>query len=152
MKFETVLEESFKRYNIIYTGTRKDYKIHDKAPHIIAIDQKYDVDGHGESILGINLNYYDGDVKKLLKAINKADDKHGYRAFDMKVKVKELTSRDEKKFQEWLKNKKIDRYEKLINEFPALGKFIRRYKINGITSKKREIFGVDDREPEEPEN
>ena len=147
MKFDNVLEEAFKRYNIEYTGTRENYKIHDKSPHILAIDQKYNVDGHGESILGINLNYYDGDVKKLLKQVQLADNKNGYRAFDAKVKFKDYTTKDRKKFEEWLKNKKIDRYEKLAAQFPTLIQYLRRYKINGITSKKREIFGFDDREP-----
>ena len=160
MKFNNVLIETnsnnnenklltcaFRRYNLEYKGTRENYKIHDKSPHILALDQKYNVDGHGESILGINLNYYDGDVKKLLKQVQSADNKNGYRAFDARVKFKEFTAKDKKKFDEWFKNKKIDRYEKLISQFPVLAQYLRRYKLNGITSQKREIFGFDDREP-----
>ena len=64
MEFEKVLSESFKRYKLKYKGTRPDYEIHDPTPHVISIDDQYDVDGNGLSILGINLNYYSGDLKK----------------------------------------------------------------------------------------
>ena len=57
MKFNNILSESFKRYKLSYIGTRKNYKIKDPNPYVLCIDEKYNVDGKGKSILGINLNY-----------------------------------------------------------------------------------------------
>jgi len=137
MLLSDVLKESFKRYKLVYDGTRPDYKIHDPKPYVLAIDDDYNVDNNGRSILGINLNYYKGDVNKLISNINKNDNKNGFRAFNIKAKVKYKLSKDKKAVKEWEIRNKKKRWKKLIEEFPYLGKFIRRYKISGIKSKKR---------------
>ena len=87
MRFEEVIQESFKRLNLKYSGTRPDYDINDPSPYILVLDDNYNVDGKGRSILGINLSYYKGDVKELIKKINKADNEAGYRLFDTKNKI-----------------------------------------------------------------
>lgn len=141
MEFKETLNESFKRYRLRYKGTRPSYKIHDPAPYVLSIDDNYNVDGKGKSILGINLNYIkDRNIKKLLDDINKADNESGFRAFDIKMKIKKKVIKDKSKLER-IKATEISerrkRYKNLIEEFPFLGKFVRRYKIVGITSKKR---------------
>ena len=66
MKLENLLTESFKRMRLKYSGTRPEYKIKDPNPYVLVIDDDYDVDGNGKSILGINLNYVNSDKAKLI--------------------------------------------------------------------------------------
>jgi len=138
MEFDNVLNESFKRYKLKYKGTRPDYEIHDPSPYILAIDEKYNVDGNGMSVLGINLNYYKGDIKKIIDEINTKDNKAGFRGFEMKSKVKKRLSK--KDISEWETSERKRRYKNLIEQFPYMAKYIRRYKISGIDSKKRKII------------
>ena len=142
MEFDQILNESFRRYKLRYRGTRPDYEINDPNPYILAVDEKYNVDGNGMSVLGVNLNYYNGDVDKLIDDINKNDNKSGFRGFDMKVKLKKRFTKDD--IQEWEVSERKRRYKELIENFPYLGKFIRRYKVNGpagtgIQDKKRKL-------------
>lgn len=139
MKFDVVLQESFKRLNLKYSGTRPDYDINDPSPYILVIDDEYNVDGKGRSILGINLDYYKGDVKELINKINKADNEAGYRMFDVKKKIKRLTSKNKEEAEEEIVSDKKKRYENLIKKFPELAKYIRRYKYDGITNQKRAL-------------
>lgn len=141
MKFQQVLNESFPKYKLTYKGTRPDYEIHDKNPFVLAIDRKYNVDDNGESILGINLNYYNGNVEDLIKKVNDADNDAGFKGFDTKLAVKKFLNKKEN-FSEYEERKRKERYKNLINNFPYLGKFIRRYKKtgpkgSGIQSQKR---------------
>lgn len=140
MNFEQSLNESFKRYRLKYNSTRPDYEINDTNPYVLSIDDDYNVDGHGKSILGINLNYYKGDVNKLIDDINKLDNKEGFRGFEGRVKLKKHFAKDKSKIEEWAGNQRKKRYKTLIENFPYLGKFIRRYKVTGISSQKRAIF------------
>lgn len=144
MEFEKILNESFPRYTLSYKGTRKDYEINDKNPYILAIDRKYNVDDNGESILGINLNYYNGSVEKLIKKVNDADNEAGFRGFETKLNVKKFLNKNDK-FDEYEENMRKKRYKNLIDNFPYLGKFIRRYKKSGpkgtgIQSQKRKFL------------
>jgi hypothetical protein len=144
VNFEEVLTESFKRYKLKYQGTRPDYEINDPNPYVLSIDDDYNVDGNGKSILGINLNYYNGDVNKLINDVNKADNEGGYRGLDGRIKLRKHFSKKEGNVEEWAANKRKARYNNLIENFPYLGKFIRRYKIDGpggtgVQSKKRAI-------------
>lgn len=137
-------EESFKRYAIRYKGTRPNYKINDPNPHVLAIDTSYNVDQNGESILGINLDYYNGDVKKLVKQVDDADNEAGFRGFDTKLAVKKFLNKSDN-FSEYEERKRKERYKNLINNFPYLGKFIRRYKKSGpkgsgIQSQRRKFL------------
>lgn len=141
MKFEESLNESFPRYKLRYKGTRPDYEIHDKNPYVMAIDRQYNVDGNGESILGINLNYYNGNAKKLIKKVNNADNEAGFKGFETKLRVKKFLNKDED-FSEYEEKQRKERYNNLIKTFPYLGKFLRRYKKkgpkgSGIQSQKR---------------
>lgn len=144
MKFEESLNEAFKRYKLTYKGTQKNYKINDPFPYVLSIDNSYNVDGKGESILGVNLNYYNGDLKKLISQINKADNEAGFTGFDTISKIKKKISKDKEKVEDWEVSKRKERYNNFISEFPHMGKFIRRYKIrgpqgSGIQNKKRVI-------------
>ena len=139
MEFEEVLNESFKRYKLTYSGTRPDYEINDENPYVLSIDDDYNVDGHGKSILGINLNYYSGDVKKLIDDVNRTDNEAGYRGFDGKVMIRKHIYKDKQKSEEWISRNKKQRYLNLIENFPYLGKFIRRYKVAGIQSQRRAV-------------
>ena len=127
MKFEDSLDEGFTRYNINYVGTRKDYQIHDDDPYIIALDNHYNVDGKGDSILALNLHYYEGDVKKLIDIINKFDNDNGFFGFELKMQAKKLIGMNTK--DEGEKRKK--RYQLLVAKYPFLTKFLRRYKYKG---------------------
>jgi hypothetical protein len=129
MNFEKALNESYARYTIHYTGTRPEYKIHDDDPYILLIDGAYNPDNKGNSILGINLNYYQGDVKKLINKINKFDNKQGFFGFETKLKVKKFLKT--KDIEEYEVNERNRRYKTLISEFPELKKLIRRYKFVG---------------------
>ena len=143
MEFKKVLTESYPRYILTYKGTRPNYKIHDNKPYILALDQYYNPDGKGESILGINLNYYDGDVGKLIRKINWFDNKTGYMGFEGRLKAKRFLKHDD--VVEWEIDKRNKRYKALIKEFPELKKYIRRYKKQGpkgtgIQDQQRKIF------------
>lgn len=131
MEFEKSLQESYKRYHLKYKGTQPDYDIHDPNPYVVALDSDYNVDGNGASILGINLNYYKGNVKELINKINKADNEAGFQGFEMVSKVREKLSRDKEKTTDWIASQRKKRYKNFINNFPYLGKFIRRYKVDG---------------------
>lgn len=129
------LEEALKVKKIKYSGTRPEYDIHDKIPNVLVIDDHYNVDGNGDSILGINLNYLDEMPKKdlltLLTQINQDDNKilgigplkawlrstFGYGDYNL------------------TKEQKINRYETIIKKYPMLKKAIRRYKYSGIKRK-----------------
>lgn len=100
------LNEKLKTKSFSYTGSRKEYTIHDPAPSVVVLDNNYKDD----SILGWNLNYYKGDKKALRQEINKA--------------IREVRF--------WEKRKKLKRYQLIKEQFPFLGKFIRRYKKVGI--------------------
>jgi hypothetical protein len=139
MEFNNVLNESFKRYKLKYIGTRDNYEINDSNPYILAIDEKYNVDGNGKSILGINLNYYSGDVEKLIDDINKHDNEAGFRGFDVKKKLKKRFNKG-KDISEWEASENKRRYKSLIKQFPYMAKYIRRYKVKGINSKKRKYL------------
>ena len=143
MEFEQVLNESFRRYKLKYKGTRPDYEIHDPTPYILAVDEKYNPDGKGMSILGINLNYYKGDLNKLIDDINKNDNKNGFRGFEMKTKLRKRFSGG-KDISEWEESERKKRYKSLVEQFPYMAKFIRRYKVtgpkgSGIQDQKRKI-------------
>ena len=145
MNFERVLEESFRRYRLVYKGTRPDYEIHDPRPYIVAIDDDYNVDGRGRSILGINLNYYKGNTKKLISSMNATDNEEGFRGFDMRARIAKKVAKNKEKAEAWVTSKRKKRYKTFIEEFPYLGKFIRRYKFTGpkgtgIQSQKRAVF------------
>ena len=135
-----ILAESFKKYKLTYSGTNPKYKIHDPNPYVLAIDDNYNVDGKGRSILGINLNYFEGDVKKLVNDINDVDNSQGFRGFDMQARVKRYLARDKQAVALWEIGERKRRYQNLIENFPLLGKFVRRYKISGINSQKRILF------------
>lgn len=100
------LDEKLKDKQFAYKGTRKEYKIHDPRPDVFILDSNYKDD----SILGWNLNYYDGDKGKLRSRVNKA--------------IKEI------KF--YKRAKKLKRYHLIKEQFPFMSKFIRRYKKVGI--------------------
>jgi len=100
------LTEKLKVKEFEYKGTRKEYKIHDPTPSVVILDKNYKDD----SILGWNLNYYKGDKKALRQEINKA--------------IREVRF--------WEKKKKLKRYQLIKEQFPFLGKFIRRYKKVGV--------------------
>jgi hypothetical protein len=142
MKFEKILNESYKRYKLRYVGTRDDYEIHDKNPYVIVLDDDYNVDGNGKSILGINVNYYNGDVKALIDEINKLDNAGGFKSFEMKSMLKKSLARDKDSVEDWIIDSKKKRYKNFKGEFPHILKYLRRYKIKGpkgtgIQKKKR---------------
>lgn len=139
MEFEKVLNESYPRYKIIYKSTREGYKLNDNNPYILALDQSYNTDGKGESILGLNLNYHNGNIEDLIDQINKFDNDNGFRGFEGKLKLKKFLKKD---VEEWETNKRKKRYDDLIRQFPFLKQYIRRYKKSGpngtgVQSKKR---------------
>jgi hypothetical protein len=145
MEFQKILQESFKRYKLVYKGTRLDYQIHDTHPYVLAIDDNYNVDGNGKSILGINLNYFDGDQKKLIGDVNAHDNANGFRGFDTLARIRQAISDDKESVKEWTVSKRKQRYKTFIEEFPYLGKFLRRYKFQGprgpgIQSQQRVIL------------
>jgi len=143
MIFNQVLNESYPRAIIKYKGTRPEYKIHDSEPYIMMLDQSYNPDGKGESILGLNLHYYNGDVKDLINKINKFDNKKGFFGFEGKLKVKKFLKHED--IKEWEISKRKERYKLLIQAFPQLAHLIRRYKKtgpknSGIQSKSRKFL------------
>lgn len=145
MEFKRVLEESFKRYKLAYRGTRPDYEIHDPRPYVLALDDNYNVDGNGKSILGINLNYYKGDLKKLISDVNLHDNSKGFRGFDTLSRIRQAIADDKEAEKEKTVSKRKERYKTFIEEFPYLGKLIRRYKFvgpsgTGVQSQQRAIL------------
>jgi hypothetical protein len=138
MKFEEVLLESYQKARLKYSGSRPNYKIHDPEPAIIILDDNYNPDGHGDSVLGINLNYIkDKDIDDLIKAVDKADNKAGFRGFETKMKIKRFFAKDKQKHAEEEVSERIRRYKNFIKKFPFMGEFIRRYKKSAIVYRKR---------------
>lgn len=131
---EAKLEETFPLYNLNYKSQQKGYVLNDPSPKVLALDQTYNTDGNGESILGLNLNYYDGDIKKLIKQINKFDNKNGFRGFEGKLKLKKFLKQDT---GEWESTSRKKRYNDLMKEFPFLKQYVRRYKTKGVSNKKK---------------
>ncbi|MFX1590513.1 MAG: hypothetical protein ACFFC1_20455 [Promethearchaeota archaeon] len=126
------LEEALEIKNFKYSGTREKYKIHDPKPNVLIIDKDYNVDGHGNSILGINLNYLDNlsksEKRKLIRDVNKLDNSI-LNIKGIKAWLRSIFSYGD---YDLSTDEKIDRYKKLIKEFPILKKAIRRYKHKGI--------------------
>lgn len=144
MEFDQALNESFQRYKLSYKGTRKNYEINDPFPYVLSIDDSYNPDDNGLSILGINLNYVNGDKEKLVKKINDFDNKNGFRGFETRLKVKKFLNKKED-FEEYETNMRKKRYDSFIKQFPELAKYVRRYKASGpngsgIKSKKRKFL------------
>jgi hypothetical protein len=132
------LEEAMQIKGFEYKGTRPWYKIHDKNPNVLVLDYQYDVDGHGRSILGFNLNYLDEKLTpkekaKLIKQIQKKDNKilsigavkEWLRSLFNIGDYEDLKADDFKR-----------RYTEIIREFPLLKKIIRRYKYDGVVKFK----------------
>lgn len=139
MEFEKALYESFPRYKLSYQGTRKNYDINDPSPYVLSIDNSYNPDNNGMSILGVNLNYVKGDKEKLIKKINNHDNESGFKGFDTKLKVQKFLNRQDD-FEEYEKNMRKKRYDSFIKKFPELAKYVRRYKADGVKSKKRKFL------------
>jgi hypothetical protein len=140
MKFENLLTESFKRMRLKYSGTRPDYQVKDPNPYVLVIDDDYNVDRNGKSILGINLNYIKADMTKLIDDINRNDNVKGFRGFEWTSKVKYHMSRDKQKASRLVGEERKRRYKELVENFPHLAKFIRRYKIQGVRDSERVFF------------
>lgn len=140
MQFLEALNESYSIARIKYKGSRKNYKIHDPEPLVLVLDNHYNVDGKGDSILGINLNYVGDDAKEIVKEINKVDNNAGFRFFDTKYKIKKYFSKDKKEIEEKEIEERKRRYKNFIDNFPYMGKFIRRYKYNAITDRKNKLW------------
>lgn len=136
---DSYLIEGFRRYSFNYKGTRPWYKIHDKRPFILAIDDNYNVDNKGRSILGINMHYFDGSPsrKSLFYKINKIDNLHGYKGFDAKMSIDRDEAEDKDKFDAENAGKRIERYNIFKTSFPQLLPYLRRYKYNGINGIRR---------------
>jgi hypothetical protein len=137
MKLEDLLTESFKRMRLKYSGTRPEYQVKDPNPYVLVIDDDYNVDGNGKSILGINLNYIKADKKKLIDDVNKHDNAKGFRGFEWTSKVRFHMSRDKEGASRWIGEQRKRRYKELVEAFPHLAKFIRRYKIQGVKDSER---------------
>ncbi len=137
MQFSDALNEGFSVVQFNYKGSRKDYKIHDPQPHVLVLDNHYNVDGKGDSILGINLNYSDENIKKLVRSINSTDNKAGFLMFDTKMKIKKYFAKDKSEMEEKEIEERKRRYRNFIENFPYMGKFIRRYKYVALSDKRR---------------
>lgn len=130
------LDEALRIQKFKYSSTRDDYEVNDESPRVLVLDDDYNVDGKGRSILGFNLDYLDNlskkEKNKLVKKINKLDNN----ILDLGGVKKWLTNTfNIGKYDGLSKNVKIKRYEKLTSEFPELKKIIRRYKYTGISKK-----------------
>jgi len=131
------LDEALQLKKLVYKGTRPEYEIHDGNPNVLILDDDYKYDGHGRSVLGFNLNYLDelsaSDKRKLVRSVNKVDNKildiKGVKAW-----IRQMLNRGD--YKGFSKDKKIERYKKIIKEFPELKKVIRRYKYDGISGGK----------------
>jgi hypothetical protein len=127
------LNEAMQIKGFEYKGTRPHYKIHDKHPNVLVLDYQYNVDGHGRSIMGFNLNYLDDLTKKekqkLIKQVQKKDNK----ILDIgAIKAWLRAMFNEGDYEDLSDDKKKERYTELIKEFPLLKKIIRRYKYDGV--------------------
>ena len=101
-----ILKERLKRMKFYYTGSRPNYILHDAVPDVLVLDKNYKSD----SLLGWNLNYYNGDKKELEQKVNKAIE-------DVK----------------WYhKKRRLKRYKIIKEKFPFMSNFIRRYKKKSI--------------------
>jgi hypothetical protein len=127
------LEEALKRKKFGYKGTREEYDIHDEKPNVLILDNNYNVDGKGRSILGFNLNYLDDlsatEKRSLISRVNAVDNKilniKGIRAW-----LRSTFNRGD--YEKLSIDQKIERYKKIIKEFPELKNIIRRYKYSGV--------------------
>lgn len=151
MKFEQALQEAterenkvylsegFRRYAFKYKGSRPWYKIHDKHPFVLAIDDNYNVDKRGRSLLGINMHYFEGspDRRALFKKINAKDDDSGYKGFDVQTLIDRDNAKSKKKFDKKIADKRIERYDIFKHNFPQLLPFLRRYKYSAIDNIRR---------------
>lgn len=129
------LQEALEVRELSYTGSRKNYDINDGSPNVLILDKTYNVDGHGKSILGFNLNYLENmdqkDIRNLIAKVNKVDEKvvgigplrTWLRTMMNTGNYKGLSDEDRKK-----------RYKKIIKKFPELKNIIRRYKHDAITA------------------
>lgn len=128
------LSEALETRKIGYEGSRPDYQIHDPNPNILMLDKDYSYDGNGKSVLGFNLNYLDGlnkrDKSKLLKRINKVDNSV-LELGAVKAWIRTLLNKGV--YDNLSVNKKIERYQELVKQFPELKKIIRRYKYSAIS-------------------
>lgn len=123
------LFEALETKRIVYVGTRDNYKINDNNPYILIIDKNYNVDGNGDSILAFNLNYLNNhDIRSLINKVNEYDNKI-LNISGVKAWLRDFLNRGDYNIS---KEKKIERYKKLIKKFPELKKAIRRYKHKGI--------------------
>lgn len=126
------LNEALEMRKLSYEGSRADYEIHDHEPNVLILDKDYNVDGNGRSVLGFNLNYLDNlsakQKRNLLRQINKLDNK----ILDIKGLKSWLKTIFNKGDYELSKDKRIERYKKIVAEFPELKKAIRRYKYSAI--------------------
>jgi len=128
------LEEALQIKKLGYKGTRPEYEIHDSKPKVLILDKNYNVDSHGNSVLGFNLNYLDELGKKdkvsLVKKINNLDNKI-LNIKGVKAWLRRMFNYGD--YEGLSIEKKIERYKRIIKEFPELKKIIRRYKYSGIT-------------------
>jgi hypothetical protein len=131
------LDEALKLQKISYSGTRKDYDIHDGSPNILVLDPDYKHDGNGRSILAFNLNYLDslsaGEKRALKERINKAD---GKLLGDNKLKTWLKDKLNKGDYDKLSKEDKIQRYKMIVKKFPELKKIIRRYKYSGVNKEE----------------
>ena len=96
--------EALEIKDFIYTSTRNNYQVNDQNPSVMVINNEYDLDGNGVSILGFNLNY-------------------------LTKKQKEKTFKNTYNYSTPLTK---DEYISIIDRLPFLKRAIRRYKYNGI--------------------
>lgn len=133
-----LLTEGFRRYNFAYRGSRPWYKIHDKKPFVLAIDDNYNVDKRGKSILGINMHYFDDENRRtIFRRINKLDDEAGFKGFDARSVIERDKAPKKRAYDNKIKDKRIERYELFKKNFPQLLPHLRRYKYSAIDNIKR---------------
>lgn len=127
------LDEALEHKKIVYNGSRLTYKIHDHNPNIIILDPDYSYDSHGKSVLGFNTNYLntltEKQKKQLIAKINKIDAKV-INMSAIKTWLRTLFNRGD--YEDITVDKKIERYRKMVKNFPELKKVIRRYKYSAI--------------------
>lgn len=102
------LNEKLKTRTFYYIGSRPDYTIHDVIPNVLVLDRNYKRD----SLLGWNLDYYEGLKADLINDIN--------RAIQQEIKF-------------YTPKKKLKIYRLIKERFPFMSNFIRRYKKSAIT-------------------
>jgi len=128
-----VLYEALQLKKLSYSGTRENYTIHDDNPSVLVLDNDYNVDLNGKSLLGFNINYLDNlstvEKQKLIRRVSSADNK----VLDFKgVKAWLKMKFNKGDYKGLSKNQKIKRYKEIVKKFPELKKVIRRYKYTGI--------------------